>query len=57
MDNIPESLTDKEVEAIAVAVNEYLKLHTAEQEHENDISFWSVNKKIDTKQEIEDGTL
>jgi hypothetical protein len=57
MDNIPDNLTDKEIEAIAATVNEYLKLQTVEQEYEDDISFWSVNKKTDTKQEIKNDTL
>lgn len=57
MDNISENFTDKEIEAITVVVNEYLKLQTAEQEYEDDISFWSVNKKICNEQEIEDDTV
>lgn len=57
MDNTPENLTDKEIEAIATTVNEYLKLQKTEQEYEDDISFWSVNKKSDTEQGIEDDTL
>jgi hypothetical protein len=57
MDNIPENLTNKELEAIVTAVNEYLKLQTSEQEHEDDISFWSVNEKVGAEQEADDGTL
>ena len=49
MNNTSENMTDKELEAIAIAVNEYLKLQTSEQEYEDDISFWSVNKKPDTE--------
>jgi len=37
--------------AVAEAVNEYLKLKASDQEYENDVSFWSVNKKTNTEQE------
>lgn len=54
MNNVPEDLANKE---IAMAVNEYLKLQTAEHEHEDDISFWSANENTDTEQETENGAL
>lgn len=57
MDNTPENLTNKELEEIVTAVNEYLKLQTTEQEHEDDISFWSVNEKTDTEQGADDDTF
>lgn len=50
MDNISDELVNKE---IAIIVNEYLKLQTTEHEHEDDISFWSVNTNINTETEPE----
>jgi hypothetical protein len=57
MDNTSENLTDKELEEIVTAVNKYLKLQTVEQEHEDDISFWSVNEKPSTEQRVDNDTL
>lgn len=48
------TLEKSEIKKAAIeAVTEYLKLKTINQEHEDDISFWSVNKKIDTEQETD----
>jgi hypothetical protein len=52
MNNVSEDLVNKE---IAMAVNEYLKLQAAEHEHEDDISFWSVNTNTATETEQEAG--
>ena len=59
MNNIKGQSIDLSYEEVTAAVKEYLDSGSFQTEHEDDVSFWSVNEDlaVDVEQESDDATV